>query len=171
MAGRLILVNESNTPRGTATWEEAHASPGLLHRAFSAYVFRKNGSEILIQRRSGKKPLWALIWANTCCSHPREGEEIAGVAPRRLQEEFGFTCPLTPVAEFVYHAEDPGGNGAEHEHVTVLRGDVEDAAPAPNPDEVGEWKWIAVAELLEDMKINPDFYAPWFHIGLRKVVS
>lgn len=171
MTGRLILVDEENSPRGTATWDEAHASPGLLHRAFSAYVFRKEGEEILIQRRSEKKPLWAMIWANTCCSHPREGEEIVDIAPRRLMEEFGFTCKLTPIDSFVYQAEDPGGNGAEHEHVTILRGDVREIKPNSNLDEVAEWKWVTVEELQKDMNENPDFYAPWFHIGLKKIIN
>ena len=59
----LILVDEENLPRGTATWEEAHGLPaGKLHRAFSVYVFRKIGEEILIQRRSSSK-LFAGLWA------------------------------------------------------------------------------------------------------------
>lgn len=171
MPGRLILVDERNRPVGTATWEEAHASPGKLHRAFSAYVFRNHGDEILIQKRSAKKPLWSGIWANTCCSHPREGEEITEIAPRRLQEEFGFTCPLTPHSSFIYHAQDPKGNGAEFEHVTMLRGDVDDVSVQPNPDEVGDWKWMRVADVKTDMEKNPDAYAPWFHIGLRNMTS
>ena len=172
MPAPLILVDEHDKPRGIAAWEAAHASPGTLHRAFSAYVFRKHGAELLMQRRSGKKPLFAGLWANTCCSHPREGEELLSIAPRRLQEEFGFTSPLTSVSTFVYQAEDPSGNGAEHEHVTILRGDVQDDVTVrPNPDEVGEWKWIAVTELQKDMANSPENYAPWFPIGLEKLLK
>ncbi len=167
----LILVDKNDQPLGVMSREQAHTSPGILHRAFSIYIFRKIGSEILIQRRSASK-LFAGMWANSCCSHPREGEAIDEVAPRRLQEELGFTCTLTPAGSFTYQAEDPSGKGAEHEHVTIFRGDVDgDVAVSPDPEEVAEWKWTNVNELREDMKKNPKLYAPWFHIGLNIVTS
>lgn len=165
----LILVDERNAPRGTATWEQAHASPaGDLHRAFSVYIFRKKGAEILIQRRSSSK-LFAGLWANSCCSHPREGEDdVNAVAERRMNEELGFTCPLTTHSSFIYQAKDPSGKGAENEHVTIFRGDVaDDIIVRPNAQEIAEWKWISVKELLEDMKRHPDTYAPWFHRGMK----
>ena len=172
MVSHLILVDERNAPVGRASWEEAHGLPsGVLHRAFSVYVFRKIGTEILIQRRSASK-LFAGLWANSCCSHPREGEDIIDVAPRRLKEELGFTCTLTPVGDFVYQAEDPSGKGAEHEHVTILRGDApDDVIVTANPNEVAEWKWISVNDLQKDMKKQPDLYAPWFHSGLNRILS
>ena len=170
MTRPLILVDKENHPVGTASREDAHAFPtGKLHRAFSVYIFRRNGTEILIQRRSPAK-LFAGLWANSCCSHPRDGEEITDVAPRRLQEELGFTCALHPVGEFIYHAEDPQGKGAEHEHVTIFRGDVDAVTVSPDPQEIAEWKWMNVKELREDMTKNPDAYAPWFHIGLKKLL-
>lgn len=168
MPGPLILVDEQNRAIGTASRQDAHASPGKLHRAFSVYVFRKSGTELLIQKRHTGK-LWGGIWANSCCSHPREGEEIAEVAPRRLKEELGFTCALSIVGSFVYRAEDPAGKGAEHEHVTVFRGDVDDATVKADPAEVAAWKWVNLDELQKEMVKNPDSYAPWFHTGLPLV--
>ncbi|NOS66930.1 MAG: isopentenyl-diphosphate Delta-isomerase [Candidatus Peribacteraceae bacterium] len=171
MAAPLILVDKANAPLGTVSWEEAHAFPeGKLHRAFSIYVFRENGTELLIQKRSDRK-LFAGLWANSCCSHPREGEEdILAVAKRRLQEELGFTCPLTVHSTFTYQAQDPSGKGAENEHVTIFRGDLDhNVTVMPNPDEVAQWKWMNVTELMTDMDENADLYAPWFHIGMRKV--
>lgn len=167
----LILVDRENRTLGTMPREQVHASPGALHRAFSIYIFRKNGTELLIQKRHPSK-LWGGVWANSCCSHPRDGEDIHEVAPRRLQEELGFTCALTPVGEFVYQAEDPNGKGAEHEHVTVFRGDIDDdVAVSADPGEVAEWKWVKIAELLEDMKRSPHEYAPWFHLGLKRLTG
>lgn len=167
----LILVDTRNAPIGTMSREEAHASPGTLHRAFSVYIFRRNGTELLIQKRDSGK-LFGDMWANSCCSHPREGEEINDVAPRRLYEELGFTCALNPVGTFVYQAEDPNGKGAEHEHVTIFRGDVaDDIAVRSNVDEVAEWEWVNMNELQKDMKENPDRYAPWFPIGLQQIIA
>lgn len=166
-SAQLILVNEQGEQTGTASWSDAHASPGTLHRAFSIYLFRKNRTETLIQKRSAKKPLFAGVWANSCCSHPRGGEELMDAAHRRLQEELGTDLDLTPASTFIYRADDPGGNGSEHEHVTVITGNCEDDVTlSPNPDEVGDCKWVAIDQLREDMREKPEKYAPWFHQGL-----
>jgi isopentenyl-diphosphate delta-isomerase len=88
-----------------------------------------------------------------------------------LQEELGFSCELKPVANFVYRAED-AGRGVEHEHVTVLRGSVDDSVvPQPDPHEVAMWTWVSVDELRQDMRIHPAKYAPWFHCGMKKLTE
>lgn len=167
----IILTDESGNPTGSMDIVAAHTAPGHLHKAFSIYIFRNNRKEILIQKRSATKMLWPLIWANTCCSHPREHESPLEAGARRLREECGFTCPLTDSGSFVYRAEDPEGRGVEHEHVTLLVGNLEnDLSLHPNPDEIAELKWIAIDVLQEDMKKHPEHYAPWFHLGLKKTL-
>ena len=168
MVRTVTLVNETGTPLGEAGLLAAHTGKGQLHRAFSVYVFRRKREELLIQRRSDKKLLWPLIWANTCCSHPYKDESPTDAGERRLQEELGFSCALTPHSDFVYRAEDPG-RGVEHEYVTILIGDVDQATVKPNADEVAQWQWINMDELHEDMHNRPDLYAPWFHCGLAKI--
>lgn len=168
----LIRVDADNRPIGEISWEEAHASPGTLHRAFSIYIFRNNGSEFLLQRRSSKKPLWGRILANSCCSHPRVGEKITDAIHRRLHEELGFDCAMKSVGSFVYRADDPAGKGSEYEHVTIFRGDVRaDIVMTVNPDEAEEARWVKIADLTADMQLHPDLYAPWFHQGLAIVLQ
>ena len=172
MASTVILTDASGTATGEADAAKAHDAPGMLHKAFSVYVFRDGRGEILIQRRSTEKRLWPLIWANTCCSHPRPGEEARASGKRRLQEEMGFTCALTEGPTFVYRAEDPDGKGVEHEYVTILIGEVaERLVPHPDPHEVAEWKWVPVSELRGAMGKDSDSYAPWFHKGLRMILE
>ena len=65
--------------------DEAHEK-GVLHRAFSIFLFNPEG-ETLIQQRAGSKYHSPLLWTNTCCSHPRVGETIQEAAQRRLTEE------------------------------------------------------------------------------------
>lgn len=165
----VILVDENGGEVGTANIIEAHTGNGLLHRAFSVYVFRNGRKELLLQKRSDKKMLWPLIWANTCCSHPRVGESARQAGERRLREEMGFTTSLSDGPSFVYRAEDVG-RGVEHEHLTLLIGQVDDAAVAPDPEEVAEYKWMNVDELLQDFDKNGDQYAPWLKLGLPKLV-
>ncbi|MBI3331970.1 isopentenyl-diphosphate Delta-isomerase [Candidatus Peregrinibacteria bacterium] len=166
----VILTDRQGRAVGSAEIKDAHTGSGKLHKAFSIYVFRKNKREILIQRRSTAKMLWPGIWANTCCSHPRKDESPLAAGTRRLTEELGFTTDLHEGGTFVYRAED-GKRGVEHEHVTILIGNTDDAVAEANPDEVVEWKWIDLPSLQTDMKKNPDQYAPWFHLGLAQILS
>src|SRR5262245_46130599 len=111
----VTLCDASGRPLSTADILSAHTGEGLLHLAFSVYVFNPARQALLIQQRSRHKMLWPLVWANTCCSHPREGEGPVEAAGRRLREEMGFTCELTLGSAFVYRAVDPNNRGVEHE--------------------------------------------------------
>ena len=168
---RVILVNEQGEKTGTSDTLEAHTGRGMLHKAFSVYVFRNKRRELLVQRRSRKKMLWPYVLANTCCSHPQEGETPREAGERRLKEEMGFTCALAEGPSFVYREEDPDKRGVEHEHVTILTGDIEDADVIPDPNEVAEYRWVDTRELLEDMKKDPRAYAPWLPIGLQRILG
>jgi isopentenyl-diphosphate delta-isomerase len=166
----VILCDADGRPGGTADIFAAHTGGGRLHLAFSVYVFRPDRRTLLIQQRSAEKMLWPLVWANTCCSHPREGETAVAAGVRRLREELGFSCDLTPGPEFVYRAEDPNGRGVEHEYDVVLIGTY-DRDPEPNSAEVADWKWVDVEQLQRDMADRPDRYTPWLHLGLPKVMA
>ncbi|MDO8468531.1 MAG: isopentenyl-diphosphate Delta-isomerase [Candidatus Peribacter sp.] len=167
----VLLTTEDGTPMGAAEREAAHASPGMLHRAFSVFVFRKGRQELLIQQRSKEKTLFPLIWANTCCSHLQESEMLPDAAQLRLYQELGFTCPLKEVASFVYRAEDPAGRGTEYEYDTILTGTVTGNPPLKaDPAEVNAVKWISTEELTKEMHMRPLLYAPWFHLALPMIM-
>ncbi len=167
----VVLTDEQGSPTGTAEIVEAHTGEGKLHKAFSVYVFRNDGNEILMQQRSAGKMLFPLHWANTCCSHPRESEDIRAAAERRLQEECGFTCPLKEIDSFIYKAEDPEGRGIEYEHDTVLRGDVEDVELNPDPKEIAALEWVPTNQVLRDIETRPEKYGPWFKQGLSLILD
>jgi isopentenyl-diphosphate delta-isomerase type 1 len=114
---------------------------GKLHRAFSILVSNSNG-ELLLQRRAGGKYHFASLWSNTCCGHPRPGEDTPAAAERRLWEEFGFTVALQKPDAFQYRAEDRNSGLIEHEYLHVLHGRF-NGEPRPNPDEIGAYRWIA----------------------------
>lgn len=172
MSRTVTRTDEQGTPLGEVDILEAHKSPGILHRAFSVYVFTPGRAELLIQKRSKEKMLWPLVWANTCCSHPYAGEGPETAGERRLKEELGFSCALTLGPQFTYQAEDPAGLGSEHEYVMILTGEVDVSTKmSPDPKEVAEWKWTHVDALQKDMKIHPDAYAPWFKLGLDKLLT
>ncbi|MDM8175378.1 NUDIX domain-containing protein [Olivibacter sp. 47] len=94
----VILVNEQDEAVGKMEKLEAHQK-GLLHRAFSIFVFNTAG-ELLLQRRALNKYHSGGLWTNTCCSHPLPNEDTLIAAQNRLQEEMGFQTTLRPLFSF-----------------------------------------------------------------------
>ena len=164
---KLILVDELDREIGVRAKSECHAGNGILHRAFSIFVFN-DANELLLQQRSGRKPLWPKYWSNTCCSHPRSGESMDEALSRRLSEELGFDCPLQYLYKFKYHAQY-GALGAEHEYCWVYYGR-HDGDIDVNVNEVADWRFVDVASLNAELELQTDRFTPWFrmewaHIG------
>ncbi|SCY40859.1 isopentenyl-diphosphate Delta-isomerase [Flavobacterium caeni] len=156
----VILVNEQDQQIGLMPKLEAHQK-AVLHRAFSVFILNDR-NEIMLQQRAHHKYHSPLLWTNTCCSHQREGESNVEAGKRRLFEEMGFTAELTELFHFIYKA--PFDNGlTEHEldHVMIGR---YDQAPNINPDEVEDWKWMAIEDIQQDMQDHPEKYTVWFRI-------
>ena len=155
---RVILVSEQDDAIGEADKLEVHRT-GQLHRAFSVLVLDESGN-VLVQRRADTKYHSPGLWSNTCCGHPRPGEQTADAARRRLVEEMGFTCDLVPLTSFMYQA-DLADDLVEHEldHVFVGR-----TSEMPDPDEaeVASWRWVEVAELRQWMHDRPEEFTAWF---------
>lgn len=163
---KLILVDESDREIGQATKTEAHAGQGILHRAFSLFVFNREG-ELLLQQRASSKPLWPGYWANTCCSHPRAGEEMDSAIQRRLHEELGFACPLEFVYKFQYHAEY-GDAGSESELCWVYVG-ASDAPVDTNETEIAAWRYITPDALDREIAEAPERFSPWLKMEWQRL--
>lgn len=161
---QVILVNENDEQIGLMPKMEAHEK-ALLHRAFSVFIFNDK-KELMIQQRAKDKYHSPGLWANTCCSHQREGESNIAAGKRRLQEEMGFTTDLKETTSFIYKA--PFDNGlTEHEFDHILVGNY-NGEPNLNPAEVQDYKWIGLEELKQDMKQHPEIYTAWFKIIFDK---
>jgi isopentenyl-diphosphate delta-isomerase len=154
----VTLVDAQNNVIGSCSKIAAHRA-GKLHRAFSILIANPGG-ELLLQRRASNKYHFARRWSNTCCGHPRPGEQTLAAARRRLQEEFGFSVPLEEVTEFRYRAVDPTSGLIEHEHVHVFRGRYA-GEPCPNPDEVGAYRWMLPNRIQRSLARSPDIFTPW----------
>ena len=119
----LILVDRDDTEIGTLSKRDCHNGEGVLHRAFSAFIFNAD-DELLLQKRAQDKRLWPGFWSNSCCSHPRRGESMAIATTRRLRDELNVEAELEYVYKFAYQA-DYGDAGAENELCHVFS----DASP------------------------------------------
>jgi isopentenyl-diphosphate delta-isomerase len=163
---KLILVDDDDNIIGYKTKEESHKGNGILHRAFSIFIF-DDQSRLLIHKRSNSKKLWPLYWSNSCCSHPRKGENIEEAAHRRLKEELGIETPLKILFKFQYSASYKEV-GSEKEMCSVLIGKSNSHISA-NKNEIDEWKFADIDELNNDMNSNPDKYTPWFKLEWERI--
>ncbi len=161
----VVLVDENDLETGTMEKIEAHKK-GLLHRAFSVFIIN-NAGQLLLQRRNFGKYHSPGLWTNTCCSHPRPGENINIAAARRLKEEMGMICELQQLFSFIYKAEFENGL-SEYELDHVLAG-ISDNEPAPDPDEVDGVKFFNMEYLSIDIENNPENYTVWFRIAYPRV--
>jgi len=156
----VILVNEKDEPIGLMEKIEAHEK-ALLHRAFSVFILNDK-NELMLQQRAAHKYHSPLLWANTCCSHQRDGESNIEAGTRRMEEEMGFSVPLKELFSFIYKA--PFDNGlTEHELDHVMIG-YSNQEPLINTDEVADWKWMEIEAIRKDMEAQLELYTEWFKI-------
>jgi len=164
MEEQVILVNEKDEQIGLMPKMEAHEK-GVLHRAFSVFVFNDQ-NELMLQQRALSKYHSPGLWTNTCCSHQRDGETSLEAGIRRLDEEMGFTTTLRETTSFIYKA--PFDNGlTEHELDHILVGNF-DGMPHINEAEVASWKWMPLEAVKEDIAVHPEAYTAWFKIIFEK---
>lgn len=160
----IILVNEQDEEVGQGEKMSVHKA-GILHRAFSVFVFNTEG-KMMLQKRAMEKYHSPGLWSNTCCSHPRPGEKTLDAAHRRLLEEMGFDCGLSEKTSLTYMATL--GELVEHEFDHIIFGRYDDD-PKINKDEVCDWKWIGIDEVKQDVLANPGFYTYWFKAALNEI--
>jgi isopentenyl-diphosphate Delta-isomerase len=161
----VILVSEKDEVLGTMEKMQAHKT-GVLHRAFSVFIFNPKG-QMLLQQRALEKYHGGRLWSNTCCSHPYPGEEIEEAACRRLQEEMGFGTSLKKVFEFVYKTEVENGL-IEHEYDHVFAG-VYEGAISINKTEVADYCFEEMEKLSWAIKEQPEKFTTWFRIAFPTI--
>lgn len=165
----VVLLNPERVPIGSAPRAYVHTRDTPLHLAFSLYVFNEAG-EVLLTRRALTKTTWPGVWTNTCCGHPRPGEEMPAAIARRLDYELGMQitgleCVLD---DFGYRATDASGL-VENEFCPVYRARVRidpesshpNDPPLANPDEVLDWEWWKWNDVTEAARLTPFVFSPW----------
>lgn len=163
----VVLVDTNDHQIGTMEKMEAHRQ-GVLHRAFSVFLFNDQ-NELLLQKRALSKYHSGGLWTNTCCSHPRPGESVQDAALRRLKEEMGIQCDIDPAFSFIYKAKFEN-ELTEHEFDHVFIGSY-NQQPSINPEEVSDYKWISLHELKSDLEEFPNRYTAWFRICFDELLD
>ncbi|KZT30568.1 Isopentenyldiphosphate isomerase [Neolentinus lepideus HHB14362 ss-1] len=185
MDERCILVDEQDRALGAADKKTCHLmeniNKGLLHRAFSAFVFRPSDGKLLLQQRATEKITFPDMWTNTCCSHPLDDfpEEkveqdqlgVKAAASRKLEHELGIPREQTPVDQFQYltrihYLAPSNGMWGEHEvdYILFLTADVD---VTPNQNEIRDYKYVDKAELQALFDDPANSFTPWFKLIAR----
>ena len=165
MINEVVLVNERDEETGVMEKMEAHRK-GLLHRAFSVFIFDSAG-RMLLQQRAEKKYHGGLLWTNACCSHPFPGEPVEVAAARRLEQEMGFSTSIKKIFAFVYHA--PVENDLfEHEYDHVFAGEYEGKIE-PHSEEVADYKFMTMDDIRQQLNIDPSSFTAWFRIAFPSI--
>lgn len=158
----LILVDKLGRPVGSKPKLECHLGEGILHKAFSVFIFNSKW-EVLLQKRSAEKMLWPSYWSNSCCSHPRLNEDEVPAAHRRISEELGISMSgLEKHFDFEYQAafEDIG---SEWEHCSVFTAHSDDKIKI-NRTEVEDIQWVAIDKLTHMLLADPEEFTPWIKL-------
>lgn len=163
----VILVDKNNRELGLMEKIEAHQK-GLLHRAFSIFIYNDKG-QWLLQQRANNKYHSGGLWTNTCCSHPRLGESIIQAGVRRLQEEMGIQTLLTFAFTFIYKAR-LDKKLIEHELDFVLFGKYNNN-PVLNYDEVKNFDWVYPGDIKNNIAKSPQIYTEWFKIVFNRAYT
>ncbi|MFG1948369.1 isopentenyl-diphosphate Delta-isomerase [Nonomuraea sp. NPDC048826] len=156
----VVLVDGSGHALGTAPKLSVHGRETPLHLAFSSYAFDRAG-RVLLTRRAGHKLTWPGVWTNSCCGHPLPGERLDQAVLRRLSFELGLTVERADLVLPGFSYRAVMGNGiVEHELCPVYRVLV-DGSASPNPDEVGETRWMPWPEFAEGVLSGHISISPW----------
>lgn len=164
---QVILVDEHDVEAGTMGKMEAHEK-AVLHRAFSVFIFNSRG-EMLLQQRALDKYHSGGLWTNSCCSHPRPGEDTKAAASRRLKEEMGFDTPLQKAFDFVYKAGFDNGL-TEHEFDHVFVG-YYDGPVEPDPKEINNYAYRPMEQIKTELQTHPGKFTAWFQIAFPKLMN
>lgn len=160
-AEELILVDADDQEAGFMSKARCHDGEGVMHRAFSVFLFTDDG-KLLLQQRSESKRLWPGFWSNTCCSHPRRGESMRVATERRLFDELNIEAVLEFVYKFSYQAQFDA-NGSENELCHVFVGRVDNRV-RPNEREIAAIRYISGTDLLGELEASPQQFTPWFRL-------
>ena len=162
----LILVDGDDRELGTLDKASCHDGDGVLHRAFSLFVFNAEG-DTLLQRRHSDKRLWPGFWSNACCSHPRRGEALLQAVVRRAEQELGLAVEPKFLFKFQYRATFADA-GSEFELCSVF---VSHGSPPPrvNATEIAEWRWVSPDDLEREIETAPAEFTPWLKIEWQRL--
>lgn len=163
----VLLLDEYLNISGTMEKSLVHTNATPLHLAFSCYIFNAH-NELLLTRRAIGKVAWPGVWTNSVCGHPQPGEALPDAVIRRCYYELGLAIETPALIDesFHYYATDASGI-VENEYCPVFFTRTT-SEPLPNENEVMDFSWISIEQILAGVSAVPAAYSPWMVEQLRR---
>ncbi len=151
------LVDRNGTPVGTASREECHGNPLLIHLVVHLHVFDAQG-RLYLQKRSVRKDTNPGLWDTSVGGHVNAGEDVAAALLREGREELAIDAAG---AKRLYAFLFEGSFESEYAQCFSLtwRGDIR-----PAPDEIEEGRFFSLAQvgsLVGTGTLTPLFEREW----------
>jgi len=183
----VLIVDENDNVLRAGTKRETHLmsniNNGLLHRAFSVFLFNTKG-ELLMQQRAREKITFSYYWTNTCCSHPlaipseqiqKDQLGVKNAAIRKLAHELGIPTNTFTPQDFVFltkiHYKAPFDDiWGEHEidYILIVQKDV--VVESVDKNEVCDFNFVS-KEKLKELISNPNItITPWFKLIVENFI-
>lgn len=166
----LLIVDESDNIVGYGEKSGLH-NAGILHRAFSIFIYHEKSQKLLLQRRAGVKYHSGGLWSNSCCSHPYKGEREIDGYRRCLRSELGNelpSCHILQAGTFKYYSDYGKNKEHEYDHVVLwIDKGINVPVFTPNPDEVEDYRWATVEEIRKALAEKPEIFTSWFSEAFR----
>lgn len=165
----VVLVDDDGRAIGTHPKADVHTADTPLHRAFSCYLFDRDG-RVLVTRRAVDKTTFPGLWTNSVCGHPAPGEPDPVAIARRAQDELGLSVgsARTVLPDFRYRAEFAG---VVENEICPVYAVAFDGVPTPNPAEVAEFRVLTWAAFRDWVATEPDRFSPWCRWQLEQLAA
>jgi len=157
---RIVLLDENGNEIGEADKLSSHHKHTPLHRAFSCYIFDREGRFLVTQRALSKK-VWPGVWTNSVCGHPAPGEAYEDSIGRRARDELGMQVRDVRLVLPNYRYTTPPFHGIIENEMCPVFVARQDSDILPNSEEVEVYRWITWEEYLAALKTHPDEYSYW----------
>lgn len=155
----LVIVDESDTPIGSADYDLIHTK-GLLHRFASVFVIDKSG-RLLLQKRARSKPHGGLF-SESISAHVTDSEDYLQAASRRLKEELGLDeNGLREICKIHVNTEEAEKNWRNNAFVKIYEY-VISKRPTLNPLEVEMIEFLPLNQVIESLNYNPSSFVSGF---------
>ena len=163
----LLLVDKNDMITGTREKLSVHRH-GLLHRAFSVFIFNDK-NELLLQQRAYGKYHSGGLWSNSCCSHPVFGENMPQTIKRRLHEELGILCNTEFL--FSFHYNTTFENGLVENEIDHVYTGISNDVPTPDHHEVAAWRYVSLEDLNKAVFSQPEKFSFWLKACLPELIQ
>lgn len=180
MKESLILVDEHDVVIGTAEKIDTHRK-GLLHRAFSLFIYCADKKMFLLQKRSNGKYHSGGKWSNSCCSHPYKSETWYESLQRCVSDELNTELVLSKkincqsnmspqfiddrlffAGSFLYFSKYEELSEHEFDYVFIYTVDSNIPDVNFNSSEISEIKWLTLKEIDELLLKHKEEFTSWF---------